>query len=54
MRLKRAVAAGRPVGWADVAFDPAVEAVQVRREMERTFAPAPTSTLAAGALAAAQ
>jgi hypothetical protein len=28
------VAAGAPVGWADVAFDPEAEAVKLRREME--------------------
>ena len=36
--LKRAVRAGGTVGWADVAFDPASEAVQVRREMEASAA----------------
>jgi hypothetical protein len=36
--LKRAVRAGGTVGWADVAFDPAAEAVQVRREMEASAA----------------
>jgi predicted homoserine dehydrogenase-like protein len=36
--LKRAVRAGGMVGWADVAFDPAAEAVQVRREMEAAAA----------------
>jgi len=40
VRLKRAVAAGRPVGWADVAIDAGVEAVRVRREMEAMFRPA--------------
>jgi predicted homoserine dehydrogenase-like protein len=32
--LKRAVRQGETLGWADVAFDPAAEAVRVRREME--------------------
>jgi predicted homoserine dehydrogenase-like protein len=32
--LKRAVRQGETLGWADVAFDPASEAVRVRREME--------------------
>jgi predicted homoserine dehydrogenase-like protein len=38
VKLTRAVQAGETVGWADVAVDAASQAVQVRREMERTFA----------------
>jgi len=34
VKLLRPVAAGKPVTWADVAFDPQAEAVQLRREME--------------------
>ncbi|MGE0719906.1 MAG: NAD(P)H-dependent oxidoreductase, partial [Alphaproteobacteria bacterium] len=39
VRLKRPIAAGQPVGWADVAVDETAEAVRVRREMEAMFAP---------------
>jgi predicted homoserine dehydrogenase-like protein len=35
--LKRAIAAGAPVRWDDVAFDAASEAVRFRRAMEKTF-----------------
>jgi predicted homoserine dehydrogenase-like protein len=35
VRLKRAVARGATVGWADVAVDETSEAVRIRREMER-------------------
>jgi predicted homoserine dehydrogenase-like protein len=34
VRLRQAVAQGRPVRWADVEFDPGSEAVRLRREME--------------------
>jgi predicted homoserine dehydrogenase-like protein len=34
MRLHRAVAAGQPVGWADVEVDEANAVVAFRREME--------------------
>ncbi|HSN93152.1 MAG TPA: SAF domain-containing protein [Anaeromyxobacteraceae bacterium] len=37
-RLRRPVAAGRVVSWEDVEVDAAEEAVQVRREMEASFA----------------
>ena len=37
VRLKRAVAAGRPVRWDDVGFDAESEAVKLRREMESAF-----------------
>ena len=37
MTLKRAVAAGEIVGWSDVEYDPAMEAVGARREMETRF-----------------
>ena len=35
--LRRAVGAGRIVGWDDVEYDPALEAIGVRREMEARF-----------------
>jgi predicted homoserine dehydrogenase-like protein len=38
VKLKRAVAAGQPVRWEDVAIDGDDDAVRFRREMERTFA----------------
>ncbi|HPA91607.1 MAG TPA: SAF domain-containing protein [Quisquiliibacterium sp.] len=38
VRLKNAVAAGRPVRWRDVAVDAADAAVRFRREMERVIA----------------
>lgn len=38
MVLKSDVPAGRMVCWADVAFDPAKEAIRVRREQEALFA----------------
>jgi predicted homoserine dehydrogenase-like protein len=40
VRLVKPVAAGQPVLWADVRIDAAADAVRVRREMEREFAPA--------------
>ncbi|MGH8742334.1 MAG: flagellar biosynthesis protein FlgA, partial [Burkholderiales bacterium] len=45
-KLLRAVPAGQPVKWSDVAFDASSTAVRVRREMEqvmggREAAPAP-------------
>ena len=43
--LKRDVAAGEIVGWADVTV-PDSEAVAVRREMERRFAPRPAAIAA--------
>lgn len=39
VRLLRAVAAGEVLGWADVAFDPAAEAVRYRRAMEEAARP---------------
>jgi predicted homoserine dehydrogenase-like protein len=36
-KLLRAVPAGQPVKWSDVAFDANSTAVRVRREMEQTF-----------------
>jgi len=39
VKLKNAVATGRPVRWRDVEIDAADHAVQVRREMEAAFAP---------------
>jgi predicted homoserine dehydrogenase-like protein len=38
-KMLRPVAAGQPLRWSDVAFDAAVPAVQLRREMERGFGP---------------
>jgi predicted homoserine dehydrogenase-like protein len=40
VKLLNPVAAGGPVRWSDVQIDAASEAVKVRREMERAFAPA--------------
>jgi len=37
-KLKRAVDAGQPVRWSDVAFDAKSDAVKFRREMEKAFA----------------
>ncbi len=38
-KLKRAIAAGQPIAWADVAIDETNTVVHFRREMERAFAP---------------
>jgi predicted homoserine dehydrogenase-like protein len=40
VRLRRPVAAGATICWADVEIDEAEEAVRLRREMERLFGPA--------------
>jgi predicted homoserine dehydrogenase-like protein len=40
LRLRRPVPAGRVLSWEDVEFDPADDAVRVRREMEASFRPA--------------
>jgi predicted homoserine dehydrogenase-like protein len=40
VKLLNPVAAGQPVRWSDVQCDAASEAVKIRREMEREFAPA--------------
>lgn len=37
VKLKRDIAEGRTVSWDDVEYDATSQAVQVRREMERTF-----------------
>ena len=37
VRLKRVIAEGEIVSWDDVEYDAGSEAVQIRREMERTF-----------------
>jgi predicted homoserine dehydrogenase-like protein len=37
VKLKRNIAAGEPLKWVDVAFDPTDAAVKVRREMEAAF-----------------
>ncbi len=44
-RMLRAVAAGEPVCWRDVAFDADATAVRVRREMEAMFGTPPASPL---------
>jgi predicted homoserine dehydrogenase-like protein len=46
VKLLKSVAAGQPVRWSDVAVDEASPAVQVRREMEKLFAPAAQPALA--------
>ena len=46
VKLLRSVPAGQPVRWADVAVDESSPAVQVRREMEKLFAPAVQPALA--------
>ncbi len=46
VKLLAPIAAGEPVRWRDVAVDEGSSAVQVRREMERMFAPAPEPALA--------
>jgi len=40
VKLVNAIAAGQPLRWSDVEIDASLEAVRIRREMERTFAPA--------------
>ena len=40
VKLKRDIAEGEAVGWADVDYDEKDEAVVARREMETAFAPA--------------
>jgi len=40
VRLRHPIAAGATIGWADVDIDERDEAVSIRREMERMFAPA--------------
>src|SRR5262245_8779947 len=42
----RPIAAGQPVRWADVAVDESSYAIQLRREMEKLFAPAAETVLA--------
>jgi predicted homoserine dehydrogenase-like protein len=39
VKLKRAIAAGNIVSWDDVEYDASSQAVTIRREMERMFAP---------------
>ena len=46
VKLKRPVACGQPVGWADVEADETLEAVRVRREMEAAFVPNLSATRA--------
>jgi predicted homoserine dehydrogenase-like protein len=38
--LRRPIVAGKPILWSDVDIDDTDEAVRLRREMERMFAPA--------------
>jgi predicted homoserine dehydrogenase-like protein len=40
VKLKNPIGQGQPVRWQDVEIDEGAEAVRVRREMERLFAPA--------------
>jgi predicted homoserine dehydrogenase-like protein len=42
VKLKRDVAAGAIVSWDDVDYDASSQAVQTRREMEKTFTPSPS------------
>jgi predicted homoserine dehydrogenase-like protein len=42
VKLRRPIAAGTTIGWADVEIEEADAAVRLRREMERMFAPAAT------------
>jgi predicted homoserine dehydrogenase-like protein len=46
VKLRRPVAAGGTIGWADVDIDEADEAVRLRREMEGLFAPTATARAA--------
>jgi predicted homoserine dehydrogenase-like protein len=46
VKLLKPVSAGQPVRWTDVAVDESSHAVQVRREMEKLFAPAAQAALA--------
>ncbi len=39
-KMLHPVAQGQPVRWQDVAYDPNLAAVRVRKEMESMFAPA--------------
>jgi len=45
VKLLRPVAAGQPVRWTDVSVDESSQAVQVRREMEKLFAPVAEAAL---------
>src|SRR3954467_1504928 len=47
VKVLRPVMAGQPLRWTDVAVDESSYAVQVRREMEKLFAPAAEPALAA-------
>jgi predicted homoserine dehydrogenase-like protein len=40
VRLRRAMGEGEAIAWSDVEIDEGEEAVRLRREMERLFAPA--------------
>ena len=40
VKLLNPIPAGQPVRWTDVQYDAASDAVKIRREMEREFAPA--------------
>ena len=45
VKLLRPVASGQPVRWTDVSVDESSQAVQVRREMEKLFAPVTEAAL---------
>src|SRR3954463_11176024 len=47
VKVLRPVPAGQPLRWTDVAVDESSHAVQIRREMEKLFAPAAEPALAA-------
>jgi len=46
VKLRRPIASGTTIGWADVDLDEADEAVRLRREMERLFSPAASAKAA--------
>jgi predicted homoserine dehydrogenase-like protein len=46
VKVLHAVAAGQPVRWKDVAIDESAQAVRLRREMDKLFAPAAEAALA--------
>jgi predicted homoserine dehydrogenase-like protein len=46
VKLRRPIASGATIGWADVDIDEADEAVRLRREMERMCTPATTARAA--------
>ena len=42
VKVKRDIAAGATLSWDDVEYDASSQAVQTRREMEKTFTPSPS------------